>query len=167
MTDRDDRSENAGIPANWDVLHDDAGAAEPADDPPPTADRALAPPLLNLVAGSWADVVAALAVCTAALVALSGAGHDGALGALPWAAALGAAWWLFAATVLVAVRQGTPGMLLAGVVLADRIAPHRLPGVVLAAAVQALLFGLPGLLGPRRSPIAVAASSRLQSIPSE
>jgi len=167
MTERDDRSGSPEFPADWDVLNDDVGAPEPAAEPDPTPDRGTAAPLLNLVAGSWADAVSALAVCTAALVALAGAGRVGTLGALPFAAAMGAAWWLFAAAVLVAVRQGTPGMLLAGVVLAERIAPRRLPGVVIAAAVQALLLGLPGLLGPRRSPIAVAASSRLESIPSE
>jgi hypothetical protein len=167
VTELDEEPGAVGIPADWDVIHDDPAGPEPDADPRPSPDRTTAAPLLNVVAGSWADSVTALAVCTAALVALSATGLGGTFGALPWAAAVGAAWWVFAAAALVAVRQGTPGMLLAGVVLADRIAPRRLPGVVVAAAFQALLLGLPGLLGPRRSPIAVAASSRLESIPSE
>jgi hypothetical protein len=160
------RPEEPDIPADWDVL-----VEEPSEDPEPSdTGRPAGPernppvPTLNLMAGSWADVVTTLAVCTAALVGLNLAGHRGILAALPWAAAMASAWWVFSAVVLVAVRQGTPGMLLAGVALADRVAPRRLAAVVAAAALQALLLGLPAALGPRRSPVAVAAGDRIESL---
>jgi hypothetical protein len=162
---RDDRDtpEQREFPNNWDVLQepaaDDLPAAEAAAPSGPTGP----PPILNILAASWADGVAPLGVCTAALVGLNVAGHHGSLSALPWAVALGVAWWAIAAATLVVVRQGTPGMLLAGVVFADRVAPGRVAIVIAAAAASALLLGLPNLLGPRRSLLALAAASVLES----
>ncbi len=165
MTGRDDEPRKLEFPPTWDVLQHDRGSETPAASEAPPEQGVSAPlPLINLLAGSWADSVTVLAVCTAALIGLTGAGHSDSFSALPWAAAMAAAWWAFAAAVLVAIRQGTPGMLLAGVVLADRVAPGRLALVVAAAAAQALLLGLPALFGPRRSPIALAASSRLRAL---
>lgn len=157
-----------GFPNNWDVLHDstledEPLEDEPLEDPAATPDVSGSPPLINLLASSWADAVAVLGVCTAALVGLNAAGHGGLLIAFPWAVVLGVVWWAVAAAALVGIRQGTPGMLLAGVVFNDRVAPGRVAVVIAAAAVSALLLGLPGLLGPRRSPLAVAAASELGS----
>jgi hypothetical protein len=135
------------------------------DGPPPTDDSTVVPPTLNLVASSWADTVASLGVCTAALFGLNAAGHHPALPVLPWAIALGVLWWLAAAAALIVVRQATPGMLLAGIVFSDRVAPNRVAAVIMVAAVSAVLMGLPNLLGPRRSPLALAAASKLESIP--
>jgi len=154
------------IPKNWDIL-----AESPLDEdlsdgaPPPTTESGSVPPTINLLASSWADAVASLVVCTVALFGLNAAGHNPSLTALPWALALGAIWWLAAAAALILIRQATPGMLLAGVVFSDRIAPGRVATVIVAAAVSALLLGLPNLLGPRRSPLALAAASRLEGVP--
>lgn len=156
------------FPDNWDVLD----AADPDEHsvetgPEPVAVISGSPPKLNLVAASWADSVVLLAVVAAALVGLNVSGFELTLAVLPWALLLGAAWWLFTAAVLTTVRQGTPGMLLAGVHLGGRVAPRRVAAVVAAAAVSAVLVGLPGLLGPRRSPIAVAGGLPIETLPAD
>lgn len=163
MSDRDGHEEPREIPTNWDILHPTAlDEAEPdrvaADEDPDKA-----PPVINVLAASWADAVAALAVCTLALVGLNAAGHEGLLNALPWAATLGVVWWLVAAAVLVTIRQGTPGMLLAGFHFSDLVTPGRVITVVATAFVCAVLLGLPGFLP--RSPLAVAAARDLETVP--
>lgn len=158
------------IPGNWDVL---AGAE---DEPSPGQSAAAAPkpsgglslpPTINLVASFWADGVVVLAVLTATLLGLNAAGHQEVIAAVPFAALLGIAWWLFAAAVLVTVRQGTPGMLLAGIQFADRIAPGRVIAVLVVAALGAVFLGLPGLLSGSRSPLALAGGCALEAIPTE
>lgn len=153
------------IPRNWDILQDSPPEGELSEEPSASIDSSKTPPTINLLASSWADAVVSLGVCTAALFGLSAAGHQPTLTALPWAMALGFAWWLAAAASLVMIRQATPGMLLAGVVFSDGVPPARLVAVITAAAVSALLLGLPNLLGPRRAPLALAAATRLESIP--
>jgi hypothetical protein len=162
----DDQSPSrSNFPNNWDVLHDPSANDEPPVENEPVSGANRNPPLLNLLASSWADSVSVLGVCTAALVGLSSVGLNGSLSALPWAVGLGVAWWAAAAAVLIVIRQGTPGMLLAGIVFRDRVSPRRLPVVIGAAAVSAVLAGLPGLLGATRSPLALAAGSALESVP--
>lgn len=157
--------EESEIPKNWDILQESTFEEDDSGGVPPTTDSDRAPPTINLLASSWADAVASLIVCTTALLGLNAAGHNPSLTALPWALALGATWWLAAAAALILIRQATPGMLLAGVVFSDRVAPVRVVVVIAAAVVTALLMGLPNLLGPRRSPLALAAASRLESVP--
>jgi hypothetical protein len=123
--------------------------------------------VLNAVAAAWGDSVVTLAVCTAALLGLVAAGHGGPLGALGWAAGMAAAWWVFAASILIIIRQGTPGMLLAGVVFAAPVPPRRLSLVLVAAMFHAMLLGLPSLLGASRAPLALAAGSALEAVPTE
>jgi hypothetical protein len=166
MTSRDEDIEQGEIPQNWDVLRDtvaEDGAGDEAENV--VVEDAASLPKINLVASSWADAVVILAVCTAALLGVSTAGYGSSLGALPWAAALGLLWWVVAAAALVTIRQGTPGMLLAGVHFSDRVEPRRLAAVVVTAVACSILVGLPGLLGPRRSPLALAAGSALESVP--
>ena len=153
------------FPKNWDVLLGSTRDEDVVDAPVPTVGSDRSPPTINVLASSWADASSTLGVSTAALFGLNVAGHISSLTALPWAVVLGLMWWLAAATALVAIRQGTPGMLLAGIVFSDRVAPRRVAVVIAAAAVCALLLGLPGLLGARRSPLALAAAAQLESIP--
>ena len=154
------------IPMNWDVLHDPiSDDDEPIHDPASSSISGSEPPTINLVASSWADAVAVLVVCTAALVGLNALGHRISFGAFPWAVTLGFAWWIFAAIALVTIRQGTPGMLLAGIHFGNPVAPHRVALVLVAAVMSALLAGLPGILGARRSPLALAAASALEPMP--
>lgn len=162
MTD-DPVPDRLGFPSNWDVIRDDSPAPETAGDEADLTTLPTAPSMLSLVAASWADAVTVVAVCTAALLGLVLSGHQVPAAALGWAAVLGSAWWIASAATLIVVRQGTPGMLLAGIVFSEPVPPGRLAAVVAAGAGQALLFGLPGLAGPRRSPLALAAASRLRS----
>jgi len=167
MSGGEESPEQRQFPKNWDVLQGSGLDDETMDIPSPVPDSAGPPPTINVLASSWADAVAVLGVCTAALVGLAALGHHGSLTALPWAAILGMAWWTAAAAILVVIRQGTPGMLLAGIHFADRVPPRRLPAVLGAAAFSALLAGLPGLFGARRSPLAFAAASGLELIPAD
>jgi hypothetical protein len=163
MNDDASNPDRLDFPANWDVIRDDTPKPVTGGEEVDPTETPTAPSMLSLLAASWADTVTIVAVCTAALIGLVLSGHQVPTAALGWAAALGAAWWIAAAATLIVVRQGTPGMLLAGVVFSDPVPPRRVAAVVAAGAAQALLFGLPGLAGPRRSPLALAAASRLRS----
>jgi hypothetical protein len=167
MTRSDEGPERSEIPNNWDVIRDTVVEGDDGDAPEAEAvfEGSACPPKINLLAASWADAVVVLAVCTAALLCLNAAGHQENLIALPWAATLGLVWWTAAAAILVTIRQGTPGMLLAGVHFSGRIAPRRVGAVVVAAALSSVLVGLPGLLGARLSPLALAGGSALESVP--
>jgi len=166
MTIRDEDTEQGEIPKNWDVLRDDVAGDDAGDDVEEVlVEESVSLPKIDLLASSWADAVVVLAVCTAALLGLNAAGHGGSLAALPWAAALGLLWWVVATAALVTIRQGTPGMLLAGVHFSDRVDPRRIGVVVVAAMMCSILVGLPGLLGARLSPLALAAGSTLESVP--
>jgi len=148
------------IPNDWDALTDRGIDGQPEHNSPPPADQGEPGlPVITLMAISWADLVAMLAVCTGALMAILVLGERPALPAFAWSAGLALAWWLFAGSVLVVVRQGTPGMLLAGVSFEDSVAPRRVPGVLTAALFGVVTLGLPGLLGDRRSLLRVAAVS--------
>jgi len=149
------------IPGDWDTLSD-RGGVEPG--PPPSPEPApgeLAPPVVLLLATAWADLVTMLAVCTGALVAVMVTGQRPALPAFAWAAVLAVLWWAVAGVLLVAVRQGTPGMLLAAVRFAGPVPPGRVPWVIVAALLGSLSLGATGLLGARRSPLAAAAAAPL------
>jgi hypothetical protein len=163
VTGHDEPPQRLDFPHNWDVLRDEApeGAADGAEPVAEGTPRST-PSTLTLFAASWGDAVSALTVCTAALVGVAAGNHEVGVTALPWAAAVGVAWWLATATVVIVVRQGTPGMLLAGVAFADRVPPRRLGPVLAVAAVHAALLGLPGVLGARRSPLALAAGSPIR-----
>ena len=76
------------IPGDWDALVD---RAPRGDAPPPGGPAEPAPhrpPALTVMAAAWADLVAMLAVCTAALAAILVIGERPALPAFTWAAAL-------------------------------------------------------------------------------
>jgi hypothetical protein len=100
-----------------------------------------------------------LAVCTGALIAILILGERPTLPAFAWAAALAMVWWVFAASVLVVVRQGTPGMLLAGVNFSAPVLPRQVVSVLVVALAGVATLGLPGLLGARRSILGAAAGS--------
>lgn len=165
MTGGEDSQKQGRFPTDWDILQDADVDDQVTDDFTPVSESTDPPPTITVLASSWADAVAVLGVCTAALVGLNILGHNDLITALPWAFTLGMAWWVVSAAILVMIRQGTPGMLLAGVVFTDRVAPKRLAVVIGTAALCALLVGLPGVFGARRSPLALAAASEIESIP--
>ena len=153
--------ERSDIPRDWDTLADreQQGPAEivervvESDNPQP--------PIITLMAAFWADLVGVLAVCTAALLAVMILGNRPAIPAFGWAAVLALVWWIFSASALVLVRQGTPGMLMAGMCFKDPVDPARIPWVLAAALFGVLTMGLPGLLGNNNSILRAAASADL------
>lgn len=142
-------------------------ASEPEDEAKDWYERApepkapADPPTLNLVAAAWADLVALLAFVVAELIAVVVAGYDIKLPALPWVVTLALAWWCAAALVLVVVRRGTPGMLMAGVAFRSQVPSSRLAPAVLVALLLVCLLGLPALLGAQRSLLRLATGSPL------
>lgn len=151
----DDRS---NIPGDWDALTDrESGGDSPKS--PANLPEKHGPQALTVMASAWADLVGILAVCTGALIAILLLGERPALPAFGWAAALAILWWLFAAAILVVVRQATPGMLLAGVSFSDSIPPRRVGWVLAAALVGVGTLGLSGVLGGDGSLLRLAAAS--------
>jgi len=159
------------LASDWDRLadRDDVDGVEPLVgpvEPPgsPAGDDGERPvPPLHGAAAAWGDLVAMLAVCTAALTGAALSGLPLGWRALPWGLAAGAAWWTAAAAVTVVVRAATPGMLLAGLRFGAAVPPGRVPRVLAVAAVQAVLCGLPAALAPARSGLlAWAAGSVLR-----
>jgi hypothetical protein len=151
------------IPGDWDAIAEREGRVTDPETTAGDGGRGAPPPPVALMATSWADMVVILAVCTGGLIAIMVLGQRPALPAFGWAAALAVTWWAFAAAVLVVVRQGTPGMLLAGVRFVDAVPPVRVPWVLAAALLGAVALGVPGVLGGRLSPLAAAAATRLES----
>jgi hypothetical protein len=146
------------MPGNWDALVDRPSEDSPVRPSPPGRDHHQ-PPALTVMASAWADLVGMLAVCTGALIAILLLGERPALPAFVWAAALGVAWWAFAAAVLVVVRQATPGMLLAGMSFSEAVRPQRVVWVLVAALVGVATFGLSGILGGRGLALRLAAAT--------
>jgi len=145
------------VPGAWDRIREPApdlemAAVEVEPEPEP-----VGPSRASLVGGAWGDLVAILAVCTATFLALAILGYGTSAATLPWALALGIAWWSAAAVVLLVVRQGTPGMLLSGLAFEDSVPSGRVVWVVLAALLLCITLGAPALLGAHASPLRLAA----------
>jgi hypothetical protein len=134
-----------GIPKDWDALSDREPdrVREPSDLGAPGPH----PPLLTSMASAWADLVVLLAVCTGALVGVLLMGERPTLAAFGWALVLALSWWVFAAAVLVVVRHGTPGMLLAGIRFDRAVSNDRVFWVMVAALVGVATLGLSAVAG--------------------
>lgn len=145
------------VPEAWDQIREPTPELEMEAvdvEPAPTTQR---PSRLSLMGAAWGDLVTILCVCTGTFAALELLGYGAAWRAVPWALALGVAWWTTATVVLLVVRQGTPGMLLSGVVFEDSIPRDRVAWVVLTALVLCVTLGLPALLGSHAWPLRLAA----------
>jgi hypothetical protein len=154
------------IPRDWDRIR------ESTDDPvAETVEHELEiregpePAVVSLVGSAWGDLVAVLGVCTLALLGLALLGYRAELAMLPWTLALAVAWWAAATAIMVLVRHGTPGMLMAGVAFDRAISRGRIPAVLLAALVLWCTLGVLALLGARRSPLRFAAGVDLVTQP--
>jgi hypothetical protein len=148
------------IPEDWDRLNEPP-ESEVLEDEEPVDSGIQEPPVLLLVASAWGDLVCLLAMSAGILLALVICGYAVSTASLPWMLALAAAWWACSSAILVLVRRGTPGMLLAGIVFSAQVAPHRLARVVGAATFLAFLAGIPALLGPRASLLRLASGQPL------
>ncbi len=155
-----ENSPSPEIPEDWDRLSEPP-ESEILEDEDSGGDGFQDPPILLLVASAWGDLVCLLAMSAGSLLALVVCGYAVSSASLPWMLALAAAWWACASAILVLVRRGTPGMLLAGVVFSAQVAPHRLAKVVGAASFLALLAGIPALLGPHASLLRLASGQPL------
>lgn len=153
------------VPQDWDQIREHTPGTEPEPPEAPTEEHGQTPPLITLLGGAWGDLVAVLAVCTAAFVALALLGYGAESGTIPWAMALGTLWWGAAAAALLVIRQGTPGMLMAGVVFENPVPRQRVGWVVLAAMVLGGTLGIPALLGARLSPLRLAAGVHIVPAP--
>ena len=141
--------EDLDFPPNWDrLIEADAGETADAEDEQPDEDQSR-PPIVSLLAASWAELVVFLAPCVAALACVRGLGFVTGTAALPWAAALSVAWWGLAGVVLLVVRRGTPGMLLAGLAFDGEVDRRRMPLVLLAVLLLAASAGVLTLVGGR------------------
>lgn len=149
-----------GVPADWDRLAE-RGSESPSRGERGASPSPASPPTLTVIAASWGDALAVLIVCTAELALVHVLGHGYGLATVPWAGLAAFAWWLLASAALLAIRQASVGMLMAGIVFAEPVPTRRIPWVLLAAVVSALLVGVPGILGPRRHPLSVAAAAPL------
>lgn len=147
-------------PPAWDRLEGDSPVAEVTVLSKQTTSEEE-PPTVVLFAACWADLVTMMAVATAALLALVAIGHRAEPAILPWAGGVALCWWWLAASATVAVRRGTPGMLMAGLVAKRPVPPRRVASVLAAALASCASLGLLALLGPRRSLVGAAAGSPL------
>jgi hypothetical protein len=116
---------------------------------------------MSVIAGSWGDLALLLGFSAASLLALKLGGHGAPLAALPWTVGLGLVWWCAAAGILVVVRQGTPGMLMAGLGFARPVAQLRVPWVLVTAIVLCATLGIPAALSSRGWPLSMAAGTEV------
>jgi len=150
----------AEAPPEWDHLAErltgsEDGGLEPSEEERPGARRAA------LVLAALADLVTMLALCAAVVAALRVAGLETALVAVPWAAAVAVSWWLAAAAALLAVRRGTPGLLIGGLAFSEPVPATRLAPTLAVALLGACLLALPPALGGRRSLLEIAAGTAI------
>jgi len=151
---------------NWDRLRDASPEIE-EDLPSGKIDVPSETPSVVLLFGSaWGDLVTVLGVCTASLLTLAVLGYGAGWAAVPWAIAVGAVWWAVSAAVMLVVRNGTPGMLMAGIAFESQVPRQRAPWTVITALVTWCTLGLPSLLGAERSPLRLVAGVGLVDLSS-
>jgi hypothetical protein len=147
---------------DWDRLPERPDRSEePAAAPFPSGDPD-GPAAITVLASAWGDLLTIVGVCTGALLALAALGYGAPGAALPWALGLGLSWWLVAASTLIMVRQGTPGMLMAGVVFESAVAGARVPWIVIVALLLAGSLGLATVIGSPGWPLRLAAGTGLR-----
>ncbi len=114
------------------------------------------------LAAAWADLVVISGATTSMVGAVILAGYPLGIRALPWAVGVALIGWGATCGILLRVRRGSPGMLLAGFVFSDEVAGSRLVWTVAAAGFSAFLLGLPVLPGgPKTSLLSVASGSSI------
>ncbi len=146
---------------DWDRLSEidvegiDLDVASSSLERPPPADGV---PWSARLAAAWGDLVVVAALTTSMIGAVILVGYPLSVRALPWAAIVALVGWGSACGIVLRVRRGTPGMLLAGFVFSNEVAGARLGWIIATAGFSALLLGLPVLPGDRKSSLLSVAS---------
>ncbi len=147
----------------WDQLSEvDVDGIEPGlvSPSPETSDSGDAVPWSARLTAAWADLVVISGATTSMVGAVILAGYPLGIRALPWAVMVALVGWGAACAILLRVRRGTPGMLLAGFVFSNEVTGGRLGWTVAAAGFNAFLLGLPALPGgPKTSLLSIASGS--------
>ncbi len=150
-------------PSNWDQLSDiDVAGIEQGPVSPPFEEPIHGPVVsrASRLTASWADLVVIAGATTSMIGAVILAGYPVSLWALPWSVMTALLGWGAVCGILLRVRRGTPGMLLAGFVFSKEITGGHLVGTVAAAGLSAFLLGLPALPGgPTSSLFSIASGS--------
>ena len=110
------------------------------------------------MAASWADLVVVAALTTSMVGAVILSGYPLSFRALPWAVIVALVGWGAGCGIVLRVRRGTPGMMIAGFVFTEEVAGVRLGWTIATAAFSALLLGLPVLLGSSATSLLSLAS---------
>ncbi len=142
---------------NWDRLRDASTEIEEDPSSREVDEPTGTPSVVVLLGGAWGDLVTVLGVCTASLLTLAVLGYGAGWAAVPWAIAVGVVWWTVSAAVMLVVRNGTPGMMMAGIAFESQVARTRAPWTVIAALVTWCMLGLPSVLGAERSLLRLVA----------
>ncbi|RLE36031.1 MAG: hypothetical protein DRJ61_01795 [Acidobacteria bacterium] len=154
---------------SWDRLSDiDVENIESETTDPSVISPALADtvPRSARLGAAWADLVVVGALTTSMIGAVIVSGYPLSIRALPWAVIVALIGWGAACGVVLRVRRGTLGMMMAGFVFTEEVAGRRLGWTVAAAAFSALLLGLPVLPGgSATSLLSVASGSSIAPNP--
>ncbi len=147
----------------WDQLSEvdvDGIEQDPSAPYPEKSESGDTVPWSARLTAAWADLVVISGATTSMVGAVILAGYPLGIRALPWAVGVALVGWGATCGILLRVRRGTPGMLLAGFVFSDEVTGGRLVGTVAAAGFSAFLLGLPVLPGgPETSLLSVASGS--------
>ncbi|MEN8163957.1 MAG: hypothetical protein ABFS37_07505 [Acidobacteriota bacterium] len=113
------------------------------------------------LAVAWADLVVVAGLTTAMIGTVILAGYPLSIRALPWAVVVALLGWGAACGIMLRVRRGTPGMVLAGLEFVEEVAGTRLLWTIAAAGFSALLLGLPALPGGHTASLLSVASGSI------
>jgi len=113
---------------------------------------------------AWADLVVISGATTSIVGAVILAGYPLGIRALPWVVSVALLGWGASCGILLRIRRGTPGMLLAGFVFSGDVSGIRLVWTIATAGFSAFLLGIPLLPGgPNTSLLSVASGSGITS----
>jgi len=155
------RSSNPSSP--WDQLSDaDVEGIEQGPSAPliETPDLGGIVPWSTRLTAALADLVVIAGATTSMVGAVILAGYPLGIRGLPWVVMVALIGWGASCGILLRIRRGTPGMLLAGFVFSSEVTGGRLVCTVATAGFSAFLLGLPLLPGgPKASLLSVASGS--------
>ena len=161
MIQDDPSRRSTAAPDDWDHLDEPGDGQTTSPELEPHTGGGDAGSTIPVIAASWGDLGAILTLAAVTLVALRLAGHGAPFAAAPWALGLAVLWWAVSTAALVAVRRGTPGMLMAGLGFEEAVPPQRIPWVLVSALLLAATLGLPSAVGRPGWVLKAAAGTRV------